>query len=223
MVERRPNDLVMAMTEPADASSVDALVAQTRGSTAVVLLHFCESPAFSLTAAVVQKTADKYHLSQLYGGAALVGLQIDVDNPAMASIATQYAITAFPTLQVWQGGECTEVVAAELEATLVGMGVKSSEKKFDSTNFGGTATFESDLGTGKPSATAVDEIDFTGGRALGTSRSGKRGVPNSGAKSTRDFFPGLGLDEKPGDNMGKDGTPGSAPKKPRDDKPLGYE
>ena len=118
------------------------------------------------------------------------------------------------------------MAAAELEAKLLALGVKATGKNFDSQNFGGTATFESDLGTGKPSATAVDEIDFTGGRALGTTKGGKRGVPNSGARSTRDFFPGLGLDEKPGDNMGNQqdgGTPGSAPRKPRDDKPLGYD
>ena len=220
----RAHPLAMALTEPADGAQVSGLIEETRDSKAVVVLHFCQSPAFSLSASLVDRTISAYSTSQLYGGAPLLALQIDTDKPGMAAICSEREVSTFPTIQVWhKGSTCDEVAAADLEQKLVSLGVAKSSAKFDSNNFGGTATFESDIGTGKPSATAVDEIDFTGGRALGSTKDGKRGVPNSGARSTRDFFPGLGLDEKPGDNMGKDGTPGSDPKKPRDDRPLGYD
>lgn len=131
----------MSMTEPKDASQCEALIAQTSTSKALVVLHFCQSPAFSLTATVVQKTAEKYHLSQLYGGVPVVGLQVDVDKPGMADICAQYEVSAFPTLQIWHNGACKEVAAAELEAALVALGAKPSGQMLDTTNFGGTATF----------------------------------------------------------------------------------
>lgn len=148
---------------------------------------------------------------------------MDADQPGTGAICAERGVTEFPTIEVWSAGECAVVAAADLESKLTSLGVAAAGKAVDTTNFGGTATFETDQGTGKPSATAVDEIDFSGGRALGTTKGGKRGVPNSGAKGTRDFFPGLGLDEKPGDNMGDNGEPGSGPRKPRTDRPLGYD
>ena len=91
----------------------------------------------------------------------LIVLQIDQDLPGMDVICAQRRISAFPTTQIWRDGVCEEVAAAELERRLLSYGVASQAKRFDS--IGGTATFETDLGTGLPSATAVDEIDFTGG------------------------------------------------------------
>ena len=238
---QRVSPLQMSLRMPEDSTTIDALIEQTRNSNAVVVLHFCDpsgggassqgsswdTPSWedtgssfgmpSLSGAIVARVAETYSMSNLYGGAPLCVLQIDADVPGMDLICAQRGIMDFPVLQVWQRGMCEEVVAGDLEAKLLSLGVASQSKKFDG-RITGTATFETDLGTGKPSATAVDEIDFTGGRALGTTRGGQRGVPNSGAKGTWDFFPGRNLDEKPGDNMNKDGTPGS---KPRDDTPFG--
>ena len=213
----------MSLTTPTDARMVSSLLEETGSGSSVVVLYFCQSPSFSLSHAVVERAAAAYTTSQLYGGAPLVVLQIDTDaNADMASVCEERSISVFPTIQVWNGGVCAEVVAAELEAKLLALGV-AGKGTARPDNVVGTATFETDLGTGKPSATAVDEIDFTGGRALGTTKDGKRGIPNSGARSTRDFFPGLGLDEKVGDDMAPgDGTPGSAPKKPRRDNPFGF-
>lgn len=212
----------MSLTTPASDDQVTALVEETKTSKAVVVLYFCQSPMFSLSHTVVERTAGQYATSTLYGGAPLAVVQVDADDPVTGAICTARGVSAFPTIQVWSGGDAVEVAAADLDAKLSSLGCAKSAGSFDTTNFGGTATFESDKGTGKPSATAVDEIDFSGGRALGSTRDGKRGIPNSGARSTRDFFPGRGLDEKPGDNMNDDGTPGGPDPKKRTDKPMGY-
>ena len=69
---------------------------------------------------------------------------------------------------------------------------------------------------GLPSATAVDDIDFTGGKAGygGTAFNTKW---NDRGKTTGDYLPDLR--DKPGDNMGKDGYPD--PFGDRDDLPPG--
>lgn len=243
---KRSSKITAELRAPADARSVEALIDQTKDSRAVVVLHFCDPSAFAspeptsswdspsswdatpsswtgqttLSGAMVERVANEFSSSQLYGGAPLIVLQIDADEAPGDVICAQRGVASFPTLQIWSAGLCEEVVAGDLEQKLLSLGVASRTKKIDTSI--GTATFESDLGTGKPSATAVDEIDFTGGRALGTTRGGQRGIPKQ-SRTTRDFFPGLGLDEKPGDNMGKDGTPGSGPRKKRTDRPLGYD
>lgn len=73
-----------------------------------------------------------------------------------------------------------------------------------------------------PTRARFAHLSFTGGRALGSSKDGRRGLGYSG-RTTRDFFPGANIEDKPGDNMGKDGPPGSQPKKPRRDRPPGFD
>ena len=237
----------MSLRMPEDARTIDALIDQTKDSRAVVVLHYNDPSAFAsppsstwdtpswdsstswspqttLSGTLVERVANEYSSSQLYGGAPLVVLQIDADMSPGDVICSQRGIVSFPRVEIWAAGLCEEVVAGDLEQKILALGVASRTKKMDTTI--GTASFESSMGTGLPSADAVDEIDFTGGRALGTTKDGKRGIPNSGVRGTNRFFPGADLGEKPGDNMGSQregGTPGSAPRKPRDDVPPGDE
>lgn len=228
----------MSLRMPEDSRTVDALIDQTRNSRAIVVLHFCDPSAGASTAsawdepswegagggwssgqttlsgAIVERVANEYSTSQLYGGAPLVVLQIDADMPEGQLICAQRQILSFPTLQVWHSGLCEEVIPGELEQKLRSLGVASKGKASPLESTTGTATFESDYtaGTGLPSATAVDEIDFTGGRPLATNRDGTRGMrnrmrPDGQPGTTRDFFPGP-QEGKPGDNMNDDGTPG---------------
>jgi hypothetical protein len=216
---------LMQLQMPEDGQTVEALCEQTTNTNAIVVLHFsagvveADTPnpyvdndwgsdswapsSFSLSGTAVARVASEYGASKLYGGAPLVVLQIDNDLPGMDVVCAQRGIVNFPTIQIWRGGVCEEVSGADLEARLLSYGVASRAKRFE--GISGTATFESDVGSGLPSATAVDEIDFTGGaggRALGTQKDGRRGLPRDRG-TTRDYFP----------------SPKDAPGNPWDNKP----
>ena len=91
----------MALQAPGDENTVNALIEQTRDSAAIVVLYFCDpsadaapsnswdtpswdsggswSPQLSMSSMIVERCANEYASSQLYGGAPVVVLQIDAD------------------------------------------------------------------------------------------------------------------------------------------------
>lgn len=79
----------------------------------------------------------------------------------MQLICSQRGITSFPTTELWRRKTREVVSSYELEAKLLSYGVASAAKPFKAQ--GRSANRISDQGSGKPSATAVDDIDFTGG------------------------------------------------------------
>ena len=110
----------------------------------------------------------------------------------------------------WRGGE---VVSGDLEKKLLSLGCANAityKNNMAKTSTPNTFKGVGAVGTGQPSATFVDEIDFTGGaggRALGTSRDGSRGAKvKDNVWGTAALFPGAQLGDKPGDNMDPKGN-----------------
>ena len=129
-------------------------------------------------------------------------------------------IETLPTTQLWRAGELLqEIGSMSLEGALVQLGAKpvtGRGARFATGNERLKDQRFSDKGNGLPSATAVDDIDFTGGKAGygGTAFNTKW---NDRGKTTGDYLPDLR--DKPGDNMGNDGYPD--PFGDRDDLPPG--
>mmetsp|Transcript_73366 Transcript_73366/g.122577 ORF Transcript_73366/g.122577 Transcript_73366/m.122577 type:complete len:374 (-) Transcript_73366:229-1350(-) len=128
----------------------------------------------------------------------------DADATAQKVFAER-SITSLPTTQIWQHGKLVkEVSSMMLESTLAELGARPVTGSATSFAKGTERLRDRDRGSGLPSATAVDDIDFTGGKAGygGTSFNTKF---NDKGKTTRKFLPGL--TDLPGDNMGKEGPP----------------
>ena len=98
-----------------------------------------------------------------------------------------------PCVMLFSGAGCPfqECAPADLDQALTSLGARSAANKLNKPN--------RDLGAnGMPSATAVDDIDFTGGGG----QSGRPGfIPQSDdrGRTTGDFLPDLV--DKPGDDM----------------------
>ena len=125
---------------------------------------------------------------------------------AAARLCAERGVRSLPTTQVWRGGALVrEVSSAELEAELLKLGAKCAAGGSFAT--GNEKLRDRNVGTGLPSADAVDEIDFTGGvaGAGGTALDRFKGRDRG---TTRSYLPDFV--DKPGDDM-KDGKPPEGP------------
>ena len=113
-----------------------------------------------------------------------------------------------PCTQVWVGGALIkEVSSSNLEAELLALGAKCAAGSAAT----GTERYrDRNVGTGLPSADAVDDIDFTGGiaGAGGTTLDRFKGRDRG---TTRSYLPDLV--DKPGDDLKRGGndTPNGPP------------
>lgn len=127
---------------------------------------------------------------------------------AAARLCAERGIRSLPTTQVWQGGKLLrEVSSFNLEAELLALGAKCVAGNAAT----GTEQYrDRNVGTGLPSADAVDDIDFTGGvaGAGGTALDRFKGRDRG---TTRSYLPDLV--DKPGDDLksGGDDTPQGPP------------
>ena len=135
---------------------------------------------------------------------------------AARKLLVERGIGSLPTTQIWKGGEVVaEVGSMTLEAALVELGARPVTGSGASFATGNERLRDRDKGSGLPSATAVDDMDFSGGRANygGTAFNTKY---NDVGRTTGDYLPGL--TDKPGDRMGDDGPVNdNADKGPLDD------
>ena len=139
---------------------------------------------------------------------------------AARALISARGIEALPSTQIWRRGVLEEEVSsAGLEEALVKRGARSvagakrgDEKLRDRFSEAGD-------GKGLPSATAVDDIDFTGGQA-GYGGTSFRTRFNDVGKTTGGYLPSRV--DKPGDLMGEDGLPGPPGGPDRRDRPPGY-
>ncbi|EOD20187.1 hypothetical protein EMIHUDRAFT_467388 [Emiliania huxleyi CCMP1516] len=178
----------------ASADSTSAALDRLCGApSGVFVLSYTEAGALSNS--LLERVVADFEASELYGGPALACAQIVRDGGGpQDALCDQRGVTVFPTTEVWQKGALVATVGAfELEATLRGLGLRTA-----ATSTWSNAAKGSDA-KGLPSATAVDDIDFTGGggeggRPIDMGRRGDRGI-------TQDYFP-FGDTDKPGDEMG---------------------
>lgn len=126
---------------------------------------------------------------------------------AAAKLCAERGIRSLPCTQVWVGGALIkEVSSSNLEAELLALGAKCAAGSAAT----GTERYrDRNVGTGLPSADAVDDIDFTGGiaGAGGTNLDRFKGRDRG---TTRSYLPDLV--DKPGDDLKKGGNePPSGP------------
>ena len=148
----------------ASAESIDSMLGQAGAAQGVVALHFT-SREHGLSNALVERCATQFASSMLYGGpsCSIIELMLpDVGSPLFGSAAERLdqvgaGDEARPVVFVYQKGELLRSCPpSELQGTLVALGVRWAGGKDNQA--------DRDFGTsGQPSATAVDEIDFTGG------------------------------------------------------------
>ena len=117
---------------------------------------------------------------------------------AAATLCAERGIVALPTTQVWRGGELGEVSAAGARRRWSGSAAPSTAAAWPRE----MSASDRNVGTGLPSADAVDDIDFTGGGRA-------RAAPPSAKGRDRSARSSDGTD-KPGDYMNPKGndTPG---------------
>ena len=120
---------------------------------------------------------------------------------AAARLCAERGIRSLPTTQVWQGGKLVrEVSSSNLEAELLALGARCAAGSAAS----GTERYrDRNVGSGLPSADAVDDIDFTGGiaGAGGTNLDRFKGRDRG---TTRSYLPDLV--DKPGDDLKQGGN-----------------
>ena len=215
---------------PGEPDGIQSMLSQAEGAAGIVCLYFTERKHF-LSNDVVARTAADYASSMLYGGpsCSIIELKLPEANvPSYAQaleLCSERGVTELPCAMVWSKGSLVkQVPPAELEGVLLQLGARSPSSKFNSGN--------RDFGkSGLPSATAVDDIDFTGG-------AGNKGRPNldwglnakgksDAGRTTADRFPSwFGGVDKPGDGMRDNETPGEArarKERERDDRPPGFD
>ena len=141
------------------ATQVEELLASS--GDAIIVLHFSESSQM-LGNALVERVATEYSASKLYGGVPVAAVLVRADTAVGAPIAEARGVSRYPTTQIWQKGSMRKVnAAADLEGALLALGVRSASNRFN------RASGDMALGSGLPSGTAVDDIDFTGGAGGG--------------------------------------------------------
>ncbi|KAL3933807.1 MAG: hypothetical protein SGPRY_000120 [Prymnesium sp.] len=126
---------------------------------------------------------------------------------AAQKLFAEREILSLPKTQIWRDKALVkEVGSMTLEAALVELGARPVTGLGSNVRTGNERLRDREQGTGMPSATAVDDIDFTGGKAGygGTAFNTKF---NDRGKTTGDYLPDLR--DKPGDDMGADGYPNS--------------
>lgn len=175
-------------------TALDSLIASTSSGGVFVLSY---TTADSLFNSVFERAISKFEASRVCGGAALACAQlVSGDGAQQDELCKRRGIDAFPTIQIWQRGELAATVSAfDLEPTLVSLGLRSADRS----SWKDAAKGANNGGAGLPSATAVDDIDFTGGageggRPLDMGKRGDRGT-------TQDYFP-FGQTDKPSDQIG---------------------
>lgn len=143
----------------------------------ILVINWSDS-AFVLGNSVVSRVAATYAASRLYGGVSCAAVTILMDFEAGELMATLRGVATCPRIEIWQRGLVRKTDSASLEAALLALGVRSASNKFNKPGFG------SELGSGLPSPTAVDEMDFTGG-------AGGKPLLGSGPDrgTTADYFP----------------------------------
>jgi len=232
-VVRAPHRLLEPSMSVLKAAAADLsnVLDQARMSSGVVVVHFTSSDNF-LSNNLVSRCADAFSASMLYGGPACSVIELEmpaVGTTQLEDAKVRAGITELPTTQVWSQGTLfrESVAAADLEAVLGKLGARSSRS---SQGFQPPSS-DYNSGSGAPSATAVDDIDFTGG-------AGNTGRPNldwglrakgksDAGRTTADRFPDwFGGVDKPGDGMRDGEEPGQArarKEKDRDDRPPGFD
>ncbi|KAL1524664.1 hypothetical protein AB1Y20_019550 [Prymnesium parvum] len=126
-------------------------------------------------------------------------------------------IDTLPTTQIWRKGKLLKQVGSmALEQALLDLKARPVTGSGFSARKGDERLRDRDQGTGLPSATAVDDIDFTGGKAGYGGTAFNTKYSDSG-RTTGDYLPDLR--DKPGDGMGSDGYPN--PPSDRNDLPPG--
>ena len=212
--------------------AIDNLFSQAESAMGVVCLA-CTQPQHMVSNMVIARTAETYASSMLYGGPScsviecMLPAEAAVETGMIAERLSKNDGVELPLVAVYSKGSLAKVVApTKLEETLLALGARSATA---STN---TASRDFGATSGGPSATAVDDIDFTGG-------AGNKGRPdwvpkfNDAGRTTRGFFPGSNLEENAGDYITRedgdgpidrsrivgDGKPGGNPN--RKDKPPG--
>lgn len=122
---------------------------------------------------------------------------------AAQKLFKERGVEVLPTTQIWRHAQLLKVVSSmSLEQSLVDLGARPSTGTGARYATGNERLRDLDQGTGLPSATAVDDIDFTGGKA-GYGGTAFNTNFNDRGKTTGDYFPDLR--DKPGDETGNDG------------------
>ena len=149
-----------------NARQLDALIAQAAQAPSIIALHYT-SAEHEFHNNLFERAATAFADSELYSGPPAAFILIDDQ-----ALCAQRGVYSLPTTQLWCRGEQRELSSVyDLEKRLDSLGARKSRRP----------PTKRELGTGLPSATAVDDIDFTGGRPLDDRVD--RGT-------TRRFFPG---------------------------------
>lgn len=182
----------------ATAASVENFLSQAEAAQGIVCVAVTE-PTHFLASNLLASAATSYASSMLYGGPSCSIIECSRAGPDAevdALLAERLNLSGgieLPLCAVYAKASLAKVVApAKLEETLLALGARSATKKDNlaSRDFGAAPG-------GGPSATAVDEIDFTGG-------AGNAGRPNfvpkfnDAGRTTRGYFPGS-FEENAGD------------------------
>lgn len=139
--------------------NLESLLSQAEAATGIVCLAVTE-PQHQLSNMQIERAGATYASSMLYGGPSCSILQVMCSDAASAlALLTdrlqQKAPLELPLVATYSKGALKAVVTpTALEETLLALGARSATSKSN--------TASRDFGaTGGPSATAVDEIDFT--------------------------------------------------------------
>lgn len=202
----------------APAAQAESVLSQAEATSGIIAVHVTEQQHF-LSNNLVARSAETFATSMLYGGPTCSVIELMIDDGAEGDDALELCAEKGLTQQL----PCVMLFSstlpvqlcnpAELDEALSKLGARSAANKANQAD----RDFGSSTG-GMPSATAVDDIDFTGG----SGQTGRPGfIPNrSDAGRTTGGLTGSDrLVDKPGDDMGKDGWKNP---KERRDRPPGY-
>ena len=163
--------LTMSMRKVESETQLDHLLKQAQTTNAVVALHFTQTQ-HQISNAIFRKAAQEFEMSQFKNGATCAFIIIDADE--QPEVCRNRGVQIFPSTQLWcQGLQRPLDNVYELEKRMLALGARNRKG-------------EGSIAQSGPSATAVDEIDFTGGAPL--DKRVDRGT-------TRRFFPGLDENE----------------------------
>lgn len=182
-------------------SQADSVLSQAEATGGIIALHVTQ-PQHFLSNNLVARSAATFASSMLYGGptCSVIELSIEDGDPdgadALEMCQEKGLTNPLPCVMLFSSDRPVQQCApAELDETLTALGARSAANKSNqpSRDFGAS--------TGMPSATAVDDIDFTGG-------GGQTGRPNfipkfnDQGRTTGDYLPDLV--DKPGDALNDD-------------------
>lgn len=182
--------------------NLDSLISQAEAASGIVAIAVT-APEHFLSNVLIERAASEYGMSMLYGGptCSVIECMLPADSSAAAVALLSGRLNqeiALPLVATYSQGALSQVVLpATLQETLAALGAKSASTKAAPPGGGEGSS------SGKNWATAVDDIDFTGGAG----NAGRPGwVPEfkDAGRTTGKYAPGWNMGDKAGDYITKD-------------------